>query len=96
MVDSMCSELMSFQLKPKDSVLVSESTELGTNTFCSFQGIYEVNTVNSVQVLSGGVASNEYIRKTLSIITETTGLHLLCPPAKFCTDNGVMIAWWVY
>ncbi|TKS67561.1 putative tRNA N6-adenosine threonylcarbamoyltransferase, mitochondrial [Collichthys lucidus] len=45
------------------------------------------------KVLSGGVASNQYIRKTLSIVTETTGLHLLCPPAKFCTDNGVMIAW---
>lgn len=46
-----------------------------------------------LQVLSGGVASNQYIRKALSIITDTTGLQLLCPPAKFCTDNGVMIAW---
>uniref|UniRef100_UPI0037E7B8F3 tRNA N6-adenosine threonylcarbamoyltransferase, mitochondrial n=1 Tax=Semicossyphus pulcher TaxID=241346 RepID=UPI0037E7B8F3 len=44
-------------------------------------------------VVSGGVASNQYIRKALSIITEREGLHLLCPPAKFCTDNGVMIAW---
>ncbi|XP_013881659.1 tRNA N6-adenosine threonylcarbamoyltransferase, mitochondrial [Austrofundulus limnaeus] len=48
---------------------------------------------NPTLVLSGGVASNEYIRKALSIITEETGLHLLCPPAEFCTDNGVMIAW---
>ncbi|XP_077393856.1 tRNA N6-adenosine threonylcarbamoyltransferase, mitochondrial [Festucalex cinctus] len=44
-------------------------------------------------VLSGGVASNQYIRKALGIIAEATGLRLLCPPAKFCTDNGVMIAW---
>lgn len=44
-------------------------------------------------VLSGGVASNQYIRKALSIITDVTGLQLLCPPPKFCTDNGVMIAW---
>ncbi|XP_033473010.2 tRNA N6-adenosine threonylcarbamoyltransferase, mitochondrial [Epinephelus lanceolatus] len=44
-------------------------------------------------VLSGGVASNQYIRKVLTIITDTTGLRLICPPAKFCTDNGVMIAW---
>ncbi|XP_061579834.1 tRNA N6-adenosine threonylcarbamoyltransferase, mitochondrial isoform X2 [Cololabis saira] len=44
-------------------------------------------------VVSGGVASNQYIRKTLTIITEETGLQLVCPPAKFCTDNGVMIAW---
>ncbi|KAG7240509.1 hypothetical protein INR49_026793 [Caranx melampygus] len=44
-------------------------------------------------VLSGGVASNQYIRRALTVITERTGLQLLCPPAKFCTDNGVMIAW---
>ncbi|XP_038160027.1 probable tRNA N6-adenosine threonylcarbamoyltransferase, mitochondrial isoform X2 [Cyprinodon tularosa] len=44
-------------------------------------------------VLSGGVASNQYIRKVLTIIAERTGLRLLCPPARFCTDNGVMIAW---
>lgn len=44
-------------------------------------------------MLSGGVASNQYIRKALTIVTEMTGLHLICPPAKFCTDNGVMIAW---
>ncbi|XP_042350723.1 probable tRNA N6-adenosine threonylcarbamoyltransferase, mitochondrial [Plectropomus leopardus] len=48
---------------------------------------------NPTLVLSGGVASNQYIRKALTIITDTTGLNLLCPPAKFCTDNGVMIAW---
>ncbi|MEQ2252473.1 putative tRNA N6-adenosine threonylcarbamoyltransferase, mitochondrial [Ilyodon furcidens] len=48
---------------------------------------------NPTLVLSGGVASNQYIRKALMIITEATGLRLLCPPAKFCTDNGVMIAW---
>lgn len=45
------------------------------------------------QVLSGGVASNQYIRKALGVVAEATGLQLLCPPAKFCTDNGVMIAW---
>ncbi|XP_008293291.1 tRNA N6-adenosine threonylcarbamoyltransferase, mitochondrial [Stegastes partitus] len=48
---------------------------------------------NPTLVVSGGVASNQYIRKALSIITKMTGLHLVCPPAKFCTDNGVMIAW---
>ncbi|TNN48148.1 putative tRNA N6-adenosine threonylcarbamoyltransferase, mitochondrial [Liparis tanakae] len=45
------------------------------------------------KVLSGGVASNQYIRKALATITDATALSLLCPPAKFCTDNGVMIAW---
>ncbi|XP_034549052.1 probable tRNA N6-adenosine threonylcarbamoyltransferase, mitochondrial [Notolabrus celidotus] len=48
---------------------------------------------NPTLVVSGGVASNQYIRKTLSFIAEREGLSMLCPPAKFCTDNGVMIAW---
>ncbi|KAK5861491.1 hypothetical protein PBY51_022884 [Eleginops maclovinus] len=59
--------------------------------FCKENGL--LPSSNPTLVLSGGVASNQYIRKTLSIITETTGLHLVCPPAEFCTDNGVMIAW---
>ncbi|KAL4635616.1 putative tRNA N6-adenosine threonylcarbamoyltransferase, mitochondrial isoform X1 [Arapaima gigas] len=44
-------------------------------------------------VVSGGVASNQYIRKALKIITDATGLLLLCPPSELCSDNGVMIAW---
>ncbi|XP_043104002.1 probable tRNA N6-adenosine threonylcarbamoyltransferase, mitochondrial isoform X2 [Puntigrus tetrazona] len=48
---------------------------------------------NPTLVVSGGVASNEYIRQILKIVTDATGLHLLCPPSKLCTDNGVMIAW---
>ncbi|XP_054881591.1 tRNA N6-adenosine threonylcarbamoyltransferase, mitochondrial [Poeciliopsis prolifica] len=48
---------------------------------------------NPTLVLSGGVASNQYIRKALAVVAEATGLQLLCPPARFCTDNGVMVAW---
>ncbi|KAG7501764.1 putative tRNA N6-adenosine threonylcarbamoyltransferase, mitochondrial [Solea senegalensis] len=59
--------------------------------FCKAKGLLPTNS--PTLVLSGGVASNQYIRKALSVITEKTGLQLLCPPAKFCTDNGVMIAW---
>uniref|UniRef100_A0A3B4Y8C3 N(6)-L-threonylcarbamoyladenine synthase n=1 Tax=Seriola lalandi dorsalis TaxID=1841481 RepID=A0A3B4Y8C3_SERLL len=59
--------------------------------FCQANGLLPASS--PTLVLSGGVASNQYIRKALTVITETTGLHLLCPPAKFCTDNGVMIAW---
>ncbi|XP_033842994.1 tRNA N6-adenosine threonylcarbamoyltransferase, mitochondrial-like [Periophthalmus magnuspinnatus] len=35
---------------------------------------------NPTLVLSGGVASNKYIRKALSVITDREGLRLLCPP----------------
>ncbi|XP_071777802.1 tRNA N6-adenosine threonylcarbamoyltransferase, mitochondrial [Centroberyx gerrardi] len=59
--------------------------------FCKAKGL--LPACSPTLVVSGGVASNQYIRKALTIITEATGLHLLCPPAKFCTDNGVMIAW---
>ncbi|XP_028250021.1 tRNA N6-adenosine threonylcarbamoyltransferase, mitochondrial [Parambassis ranga] len=59
--------------------------------FCKANSLLPSNS--PTLVLSGGVASNQYIRNALSIITETTGLHLLCPPPQLCTDNGVMIAW---
>ncbi|XP_028993198.1 tRNA N6-adenosine threonylcarbamoyltransferase, mitochondrial isoform X2 [Betta splendens] len=59
--------------------------------FCKTNGL--LPSSSPTLVLSGGVASNHYIREALTIITETTGLRLLCPPARFCTDNGVMIAW---
>uniref|UniRef100_A0A3B3V1P0 N(6)-L-threonylcarbamoyladenine synthase n=1 Tax=Poecilia latipinna TaxID=48699 RepID=A0A3B3V1P0_9TELE len=48
---------------------------------------------NPTLVLSGGVASNQYIRKALAVVAEATGLQLLCPPSRFCTDNGAMVAW---
>ncbi|XP_034042768.1 probable tRNA N6-adenosine threonylcarbamoyltransferase, mitochondrial [Thalassophryne amazonica] len=54
---------------------------------------YLLPSCSPTLVVSGGVASNQYIRKALTIITETTGLQLLCPPARLCMDNGVMIAW---
>ncbi|XP_069790796.1 tRNA N6-adenosine threonylcarbamoyltransferase, mitochondrial-like isoform X2 [Narcine bancroftii] len=48
---------------------------------------------NPALVVSGGVASNEYIIKVLQIVTDANGISLKCPPPKLCTDNGIMIAW---
>nr|XP_020027994.1 probable tRNA N6-adenosine threonylcarbamoyltransferase, mitochondrial [Castor canadensis] len=48
---------------------------------------------NAVLVVSGGVASNLYIRRALEIVADATQCTLLCPPPKLCTDNGIMIAW---
>ncbi|XP_022886356.1 probable tRNA N6-adenosine threonylcarbamoyltransferase, mitochondrial isoform X2 [Olea europaea var. sylvestris] len=44
-------------------------------------------------VVSGGVASNQYVRARLNQIVEKNCLQLVCPPPKLCTDNGVMVAW---
>ncbi|KAH7862716.1 hypothetical protein Vadar_008528 [Vaccinium darrowii] len=44
-------------------------------------------------VVSGGVASNKYVRARLNQVVKKTGLKLVCPPPSLCTDNGVMIAW---
>ncbi|CAI9786012.1 unnamed protein product [Fraxinus pennsylvanica] len=44
-------------------------------------------------VVSGGVASNQFVRARLNQIVEKNCLQLVCPPPKLCTDNGVMVAW---
>ncbi|XP_010544638.1 PREDICTED: probable tRNA N6-adenosine threonylcarbamoyltransferase, mitochondrial [Tarenaya hassleriana] len=44
-------------------------------------------------VVSGGVASNQYVRARLSHVVEKRKLKLVCPPPSLCTDNGVMVAW---
>lgn len=44
-------------------------------------------------VVSGGVASNTYLRAKLKNLADENGLVFAAPPIRFCTDNGVMIAW---
>ncbi|XP_077175573.1 tRNA N6-adenosine threonylcarbamoyltransferase, mitochondrial isoform X2 [Paroedura picta] len=59
--------------------------------FCIRNGLLPQSNANLVA--SGGVASNQYIRKTLQMVTDANGWSFLCPPPRLCTDNGVMIAW---
>ncbi len=44
-------------------------------------------------VVSGGVAANTYLRGKLQQLADLEGLNFAAPPVKYCTDNGVMIAW---
>ncbi len=44
-------------------------------------------------VVAGGVAANCAIRTKLSALCERRSWRLVAPPAKYCTDNGAMIAW---
>ncbi len=44
-------------------------------------------------VVAGGVACNQYLRGHLDALATSEALPLILPPARLCTDNGVMIAW---
>jgi len=57
--------------------------------FLQYKGVEGVNTL----VVSGGVASNMYIRQGLSSVAEHYGMTGVFPPPRLCTDNGVMVAW---
>ncbi|MFC4597432.1 tRNA (adenosine(37)-N6)-threonylcarbamoyltransferase complex transferase subunit TsaD [Cohnella hongkongensis] len=43
-------------------------------------------------MLCGGVAANRGLRERLTELCEETGMPLLVPPNKLCTDNAAMIA----
>ncbi|XP_019330585.1 PREDICTED: probable tRNA N6-adenosine threonylcarbamoyltransferase, mitochondrial isoform X2 [Aptenodytes forsteri] len=59
--------------------------------FCTKNRI--LSSKNATLVVSGGVASNQYIRKGLQTLADANDFAFLCPPPRLCTDNGVMIAW---
>ncbi|KAL8943763.1 MAG: hypothetical protein Q9216_000869 [Gyalolechia sp. 2 TL-2023] len=47
-------------------------------------------------VVSGGVASNQFLRKVLRSFLDVRGythIRLIFPPPPLCTDNAAMIAW---
>ncbi|MCB2112311.1 MAG: tRNA (adenosine(37)-N6)-threonylcarbamoyltransferase complex transferase subunit TsaD [Parvularculaceae bacterium] len=44
-------------------------------------------------VVAGGVAANGEIRRRLAALADSRKWRLVIPPAKYCTDNGAMIAW---
>ena len=72
------------------------------NTICK---IIEERTQNAISMFldlhphakvmsaSGGVASNTEIKNVLEKVANNNNFELYVPPAKLCTDNGIMIAW---
>jgi N6-L-threonylcarbamoyladenine synthase len=55
-------------------------------------GIQDIRTL----VVSGGVASNQFLKTILRKNLDIKGykdIALVFPPPKFCTDNAAMIAW---
>ena len=53
----------------------------------------KVNFFHFLQVVSGGVACNQYFREGLQKVCDDFDCELVCPPPHLCTDNGIMIAW---
>lgn len=45
-------------------------------------------------VVSGGVASNQYVRNRLDKVVKKKNLRLVCPPPSLCTDNGIYFVVW--
>uniref|UniRef100_A0A0R3WQJ2 N(6)-L-threonylcarbamoyladenine synthase n=1 Tax=Hydatigena taeniaeformis TaxID=6205 RepID=A0A0R3WQJ2_HYDTA len=68
-----------------------------TRLFCRrVQRAIEFCVLNSLlpsSVVSGGVASNLFIRSELTKVAAHYGMRLVAPPPRLCTDNGVMVAW---
>jgi N6-L-threonylcarbamoyladenine synthase len=55
----------------------------------------KITDVNAV-VVSGGVASNSFLRHILRAMLDARGyahIRLEFPPISLCTDNALMIAW---
>ena len=48
---------------------------------------------NKYFILSGGVASNKFIRKGFRKLAREKNFNFFVPESKLCTDNGTMIAW---
>ncbi len=46
-----------------------------------------------VLVVAGGVAANKALAAALKTVADDKGFRLVVPPAKLCSDNGVMVAW---
>ena len=43
--------------------------------------------------MTGGVASNAFIRTKFKLLCKQKGLSFVAPEKKLCTDNATMIAW---
>ena len=51
------------------------------------------NNKPRIVAASGGVACNHRIRSMIEYTCQLSNCHAVFPPPKYCTDNGVMIAW---
>ncbi|XP_025634149.1 probable tRNA N6-adenosine threonylcarbamoyltransferase, mitochondrial isoform X2 [Arachis hypogaea] len=60
---------------------------------CAIQWALKMEPSIRHLIISGGVASNQYVQSRLDMVVKKNGLQLACPRPRPCTDNGVMVAW---
>ncbi len=60
--------------------------------YCEHTGLLPED-LEKTMVLSGGVASNAFLRQGLERVCRAYDTRLVCPPPRLCTDNGIMIGW---
>lgn len=60
--------------------------------FCEAQQWFD-SVAQRRLVISGGVASNNFIFKALDEMCERINYKAIRPSRKLCTDNGIMIGW---
>lgn len=53
----------------------------------------KTNLTQANCVIAGGVAANMFIRTHLEALCEAENFRFYAPPLRYCTDNGVMIAY---
>ena len=58
----------------------------------AINSLKDINKINTF-ILSGGVASNLFIRRKFKLLCKKKGLSFIAPEKKLCTDNATMIAW---
>jgi N6-L-threonylcarbamoyladenine synthase len=69
---------------------------LGSRTLMALPKLLARGLHTSTLVVSGGVASNQYLKHILRVLLDSNGyktMKLVFPPPMFCTDNAAMIAW---
>ncbi|KAL3666107.1 hypothetical protein V7S43_008898 [Phytophthora oleae] len=76
----------SFQRKAVDQLITR------TRRACQWGKDRMGDNISSL-VVCGGVASNQYLRGRMQEAAKGEGMEVVFPPVKYCTDNGVMVAW---
>ncbi|MEM8770054.1 MAG: tRNA (adenosine(37)-N6)-threonylcarbamoyltransferase complex transferase subunit TsaD [Pseudomonadota bacterium] len=69
------------------------ASHLADRTARAMEMVEAMAGVAPLLVAAGGVAANCSIKSMLSTLCERKGWRMAAPPAKYCTDNGAMIAW---